>query len=205
MKTSLPFSTISYCSADFLQASLQALVDAPNPVLSWFAFVMHDPEPGESQGGAKKHAHALMYPARSCSTEAILRDIQEPDPDPDKAAAGLMLKCMPARKSKFGDWYMYCCHDPIYLASKGMTRVYEYKGTDFITSDKDFLISEIASIEHPKLTPFAAMSDAVQMGLTWEDYFALGKIPPAQFIPYRAAYQALYAAKNRRDRFIREG
>lgn len=205
MKTSLPFSTISYCSPEFLQASLQALVDAPNPVLSWYAFVMHDPEPGDSQGGRKKHAHAIMYPARSCSTDAVLREIQEPDPDPEKAAAGLMRKCMPARKSKFADWYLYAVHDPVYLASKGMDRQFEYKFTDMVTSDRDFLLAEFAAIEHSKLTPFAAMSDAVQMGLTWEDYFALGKIPPAQFIPYRAAYQALYACKQRRDRFCREG
>lgn len=205
MRTSLPFSTISYCSPDFLKASLQSLIDAPNPVLSWYAFIVHEPEPGDSQGGKKKHAHVIAYPARACSTDSILRDIQEPDPDPDKSSSGLMLRCMPARKSKFSDWFMYSLHDPVYLASKGMERHFEYKVSDFITSDFDFLLAEVASIEHAKLTPFAAMSDAVLMGLSWEDYFALGKIPPAQFIPYRAAYQALVSSKNRRDRFLREG
>ena len=69
MKTSKPFSTISYNSADFLTVKLNDLVNRRK--LAFWAYVEHLPEEDEK----KAHKHLYIVPNGQINTDEVLLDI----------------------------------------------------------------------------------------------------------------------------------
>lgn len=155
MKTTKPISTISFNTENFLHDKLTELTRAG--IVSFWAYVTHQPEPGEGDKGGKKiHHHVYIEPSKSIQTDDIREQLREFDPgEPDKP-----LGCLNFVQSKFDDWYMYGLHDAKYLASKGQSRTLHYTSDDFISShDGDFLYM-VRSIDMLSLSPYDAVVDA---------------------------------------------
>lgn len=190
MKTSKPFSTISYNSVEFLQTKLNDLVNRRK--IAFYAFIEHLPEEDER----KKHKHVLIVPNGQINTDQVYDFLLEIDPTyPDKP-----LGCTPFRSSKFSDWYLYAIHDRDYLASKGQSRKYFYKNEDFIVSDSDFFNEEIHTIDYSSLSRFKKLRDAVSSGVSFEQMVMNGQIPIPQLYAYRQAYELIRDYDSRTNR-----
>lgn len=193
MRTSKPFSTISYNTEDFLNLRLSDLIQRRQ--IDFFAWVQHYPEEDET----KEHKHFYIVPNGRVDTDQILDFLLEHDPKhPDKP-----FKCIRPHSSKFADWYLYALHDVTYLASKGQARKYHYVIDDVHTSDSDYLLEEVHTIDFAKLNRFAALRDAALQGVPFEELLIGGSIPIQQTYAYKQAYDLM--ANCRTDRAGREG
>ena len=101
------------------------------------------------------------------------------------------LGCLPCKSSKFADWFLYALHDSRYLASKGQSRKYHYTKEDFFTSDNDFFIEEIHTIDMSKLNRLDVLVNAVDNNIPFEELVRNGIIPMQQFVGYERAYNLL--------------
>ena len=192
MKTSKPFSTISYNSVDYLNQKLSELVSRRQ--IDFFAWVLHYPEDDET----KEHKPLYIVPNGRVDTDQVLDYLLELEPQkPDKP-----LKCMRPHSSKFADWYLYALHDTAYLASKGQSRKYHYSFSDVFCSDKDYLLEEVHTIDYAKLNRFASLRNAALSGQRFEDLLLTGTIPIQQTFAYRQAFELM--ANCRTDRAGRE-
>lgn len=182
MKTSKPFSTISYNSSEFLSVKLNDLVQ--RRVISFFAFVKHYKEEDES----KDHIHLIVFPNGQYQTDALQDYLLEPDlTDLTKKPLGIM----PCQSSKWGDWYLYACHDTAYLASKTQTRKYHYLEEDFVSSDKDYLHELIRTIDRTKYAKTQDFVNQVKKGVSLTEMVFKGQIPAPQFNQWRNMYDYL--------------
>lgn len=174
MRTTKPIATISFNSPEFLSLKLEGLVKSG--ILSFWAFVKHFPE--DDEGGKKEHCHLFVVPAKMLQTDDLKKELQEWDPDNPTKPKG----CISWHSSVFSHWYLYSLHDRGYLASKGQSRRFFYRHDEMKTSDDDDLLFKARSIDHLSLSPYSSMLDAIEQGVTWEEYFARGTIPLNQVI-----------------------
>lgn len=181
MKTTKPFSTISYNSTNFLDAKLKALYD--RRVIAFYAFVYHYAEEDES----KNHIHLLCFPNGQYQTDQLHDYLQELDPQDPMQPLGIM----PIRSSKWEDWYLYASHDVAYLASKGQARKYHYAESDFHSPSKDYLHEIICTIDRTKYAKTQDFVNAVQDGTTFIDLVTKGQIPAPQFNQWKSMYDYL--------------
>ena len=97
MRTSKPFSTITYNSPDFLKKKMNELIISGD--VSFWCFIKHKAEIDEK----KDHIHLYVVPAVMFQTDCLKLHLQEPDP----GKAGQFLTCISSRSSKtFDDWYL---------------------------------------------------------------------------------------------------
>ena len=192
MKTSKPFSTISYNSADFLTVKLNDLVNRRK--LAFWAYVEHLPEEDEK----KAHKHLYIVPNGQINTDEVLLDILvEYDPaHPEKP-----LGCVGVKSSKFYDWYMYSIHDVDYLSSKGQSRKYHYRREEVACSDTDYLNEEIHQMDMSKLSKVKALNEAIRNNVPFEELLMRGQIPVQQVYAFQKTYGMLqtYTFRNGRD------
>ena len=192
MKTSKPFSTISYNTADFLSVKLNDLVNRRK--IAFWAYVEHLPEEDEK----KAHKHLYIVPNGQINTDEVLLDILvEYDPThPEKP-----LGCINPKSSKFYDWYMYSIHDVDYLSSKGQSRKYHYRREEVACSDTDYLNEEIHQMDMSKLSKVKALNEAVRNGVPFEELLMRGQIPVQQVYAFQKTYGMLqtYTFRNGRD------
>lgn len=128
MRTSKPFSLISYNTHDFLREKLNELVKGG--LIQFWAFIHHLPEEDEK----KAHKHLYIIPQKMIDTQRIEKALQEID------ITNITAKPLGAifpQSSKFADWYLYGLHDRKYLASKGQKRAYAYNDNAFVVSCQD--------------------------------------------------------------------
>lgn len=181
MRTSKPFSTISYNTEDFLNLRLGELVQRRQ--IDFFAWVHHYAEEDET----KEHKHLYIVPNGRVDTDQILDYLLEFDPKhPDKP-----FKCIRPHSSKFADWYLYALHDVTYLASKGQSRKFHYFMDDVQTSDRDYFLEEVHTIDFAKLNRFSALRDAALQGVPFAELLMGGGIPIQQTYAYREAYNLM--------------
>ena len=197
MKTRMPVSTISFNSAPFLALKLRELTRSK--LLEFWFFVVHKPE--DDEGGKKQHIHLYAVPAKTIQTEDLRTEFLEPDPSGSEKPLG----CLPFKSSKFADAYLYFLHNKAYLASKGQTRKFHYAHNEIITSDSDFLLAEARSIDMLSVSPYADMMDAIEHGISWEEYFSRGLIPIPQIKNFRDAFLFLSEYRDRTFRNGRDG
>ena len=192
MKTSKPFSTISYNSADFLTVKLNDLVNRRK--LAFWAYVEHLPEEDEK----KAHKHLYIVPNGQINTDEVLLDILV---EYDPAHPGKPLGCVGVKSSKFYDWYMYSIHDVDYLSSKGQSRKYHYRREEVACSDTDYLNEEIHQMDMSKLSKVKALNEAVRNGVPFEELLMRGQIPVQQVYAFQKTYGMLqtYTYRNGRD------
>lgn len=182
MRTSKPFSTISYNSREFLKVKLDDLVQ--RQVISFYSFVYHYKEEDEK----KDHIHLVIFPNGLYQTDALRDYLLEPDPTD---LTNKPLGIMPCQNSKWGDWFLYCSHDVAYLASKGQTRQHHYPEEDFFSSDADYLHELIRTIDRTKYAKTQDFVNQVQNGVSLSDMLLKGQIPAPQFNQWRSMYDYL--------------
>ena len=105
MRTSKPFSSISYNSDKFLIFTLNNLVQSR--VIDFWLFINHFPESDES----KNHKHLFVVPNGTFDTDKLKDYLIEVVPGCDKP-----LTCIFCKSSKFTDFFLYSIHDEVYLA-----------------------------------------------------------------------------------------
>lgn len=192
MKTSKPFSTISYNTIDFLSVKLNDLVQ--RRIISFYAFIKHYKEDDET----KDHIHLIVFPNGQYQTDQLQDYLQEPDfTDLTKKPLGIM----PCQSSKWDDWYLYAIHDTAYLASKNQTRKHHYLESDFKTSDTDYMHELVRTIDYAK---YAKTQDFVKQVLDGKSFLEMvksGSIPVVQFNQWKSLYDYLtYGDTYRNDR-----
>lgn len=168
MRTSLPVSTISYNTPDFLADALKRMQD--NGEISFWAFISH-----RGEGGDKDHIHVYVEPSRLRSQDDWKKQyFLEFDPEkPDKP-----LSVTSWRKSKWRDWYLYGLHDKLYLLGKGECKEYAYTRSDVVSSDDDEMQERVAECDVPQGdATFLAVSSCINAGLDWVDIVRTGLIP----------------------------
>lgn len=178
MKTSKPFSTISYNSESFLKIKLEELVS--RRAISFYAFVYHYAEVDET----KNHTHLLIIPNGQIQTDSVTDLLTELDPTNPLKPLGVM----PWRSSKFGDWFLYSCHDTAYLASKNQTRKHHYQESDFKCSNNDYLHELVTTIDRSKYAKTKDIVDAIKNGKSFIEMVESGQIPAPQFNQWYQLY-----------------
>lgn len=179
LRTTKPFSTISYNTPSFLQAKLEQLV--LKRAISFYSFVYHYAEKDER----KDHIHLFIIPNGQCQTDAISDLLQEMDlTDPTKPPLGVM----PWQSSKFPDWYFYVSHDTAYLASKGQTREYHYSNDDFVTSSEDYFLELTHTVDRSIYAKTAEFVRKAQEGKPLLEMLKNGEIPAPQFNQWASIY-----------------
>lgn len=182
MRTSRPFSTISYNSTVFLETKLRELLN--RNVLDFWVFIEHFPEDDET----KKHKHLFCVPSRLLDTAQFVDELKEIDP---VNPLGKPLGCINPRSSKFPDWYLYCLHNKAYLLSKGQTRKHFYSDNDLVTSDVDYLRDLIHQIDFSKLNRSQVIVEAVENNISFETLVRQGRIPIPLINQYRLGYDII--------------
>lgn len=197
MRTTKPISTISFNTTAYLTLKLEEFRRAGR--ISFWALILHKPE--DDEGGKKPHHHVYVEPSKMLQTDDLKADLRELDPQrPDKP-----LGCLTFTFSKFGDWYMYALHDPRYLASKGQERKFHYQHDDIASSDEDDLLCKARMIDMLSLSPYADMQDAIRHGLSWDQYFARGRVPIPQIRQFQEAWSSLTRHVNGGSKTERNG
>lgn len=182
MRTSKAFATISYNSTDFLKLKLGELVE--RGILDFWAFVDHLPEIDEK----KSHKHLYCVPSKLFECSTLIEYLKEIDlNNPNEKP----LTCIACRSSKFGDWFLYACHDSAYLASKGQARKYHYTIDDFVVSDADYFNELRHQIDMSKLNRMQRLVEAVHNGETFQSLVASGQIPIQLINQYSMAFYML--------------
>lgn len=187
MRTTKAISTISFNTPSFLELKLEELTKAKK--ISFWAYILHQPE--DDEGGRKEHMHVFVVPSKMIQTDDLKEEFKEFDPShPDKPRG-----CISWNSSKFDPWYMYILHDKRYLASKGQSRKYQYYSDEVITSDVDELTARVRSIDMLSLSPYMEMENAINDGLSFDQFFARGLIPITLVNQYEKAWRLLLLSK----------
>ena len=189
LRTTKPFSTISYNSVTFLKSELDKL--EKRRVISFYAFVYHYAEQDEK----KDHIHLIIFPNGQVDTDSITDTLIEPDfSNPLKP-----LGVMPWKSSKWEDWYLYCSHNSGYLASKNQTREYHYDESDFVCPYPDYLHELVHTIDYSKYAKTQEFVDRALAGETFEAMVLRGQIPVPQFHQWKALYEFITNSECSRD------
>lgn len=181
MKTSKPFSTISYNTKDFLVVKLNDLIRRRK--IDFYAFINHLAEEDEK----KPHKHLYIVPNGQINTDEITDYLVELDISNPTQPLG----CIRPKPSKFGDWYLYCSHDFDYLTSKGQQRKYAYTREEFVVSDSDYFNEEIHQIDLSHLSRIKNIRSAVISEIPFEQLVVNGQIPIQQITAYKMAYDTI--------------
>lgn len=182
MRTSKPFSTVSYNTDRFLTDTLNELVRRHK--VDFWAYINHYAEVDES----KAHKHVYIIPSCLTDTSSFKALFDEPD---QTNPLNKPLAIMPCRASKtFGDWYLYGIHDTAYLASKLQARQYHYTIDDMVTSDADYLVELVHTIDFSKIDRQRVFFDAVESGESMVDLCVKGVVPISQYSNWERAFNA---------------
>lgn len=184
MRTSKPFSTISYNSKLFLQMALDEMVQQGK--IYFYVAVYHYPEEDES----KAHWHLLMYPNGQVDTDVLFKRLEEYDPNKPLQP----LRClMPNKTNSFGDWYLYALHDKKYLRAHGnQDRKYTYSDADFLCSNFDELNELKHTIDYRKLYGNQGFLEGLAEGKSLLQMVQEGTIPMQQYLPHRALFTDIF-------------
>lgn len=179
MRTRRLISTVSFNSPAFLKMTCERL--RASGVIELAYWVVHLPEDDEK----KEHIHVCMLPARALDTMELEKQFRELVPGESEPRGVL-----PFRVSKFADWFLYCCHNAGYLASKGQSRRWSYSLNDFGATCKERLLEDVKMIDERPFKVWSLVSAAVANGQSWEDLMASGGIPPHNWLYFKELYNA---------------
>lgn len=192
MRTTKPFSTISYNTEQFLTEKLNELVK--KRVIKFWAFIEHIPEEDEK----KKHKHLYMVPNGQLDTDQLDEFFREIDLE-DITRPPLGIKMIVS--SKWDDWYLYSCHDSAYLATKGQSRKYHYTQDDFKVSDDDDFTELRHTIDRTKYAKTLDFVEKVKGGASLIDLVMSGQIPVPMFNQFQSMFNLIkHGGTERADR-----
>lgn len=190
MRTTKPFSTISYNSKSYLNVKLQELIK--KRIINFFCFIEHYKEDDEK----KNHFHVFIIPNGAFNTDQLTDYLLEPLLGSDES---LPLGIKPCRASKWDDWYLYCSHNEPYLIAKGQQRKYHYTDEDFISSDSDYFLELVHTIDKTKIFRQSEFVKRVYDGETLFTMIESGFLPISQIAQWSKAYDLLHVAKTLRN------
>lgn len=198
MRTSKPFSTISYNSPTFLVDTLNKFIK--DRLIDFWAWAEHFPEDDEK----KAHKHVFIIPNGRVDTDILHNRLSlELDVNNlDENGLPRRLGCINFVSSKFSDWYYYVKHDITYLASKGQSRKYHYKDDDIIVSDTTYFNELKHTVTPPKSAIFSRLKECAENGLSFEQLIYDGLIPVNAVSNYEKVYNVIW---NRTYRSGRNG
>jgi len=168
MRTSKPFSMISYNTRDFLREKLNELVQGG--LIQFWAFIEHLPEEDEK----KAHKHLYIIPAKLIDTQRIEKALQEIDLTDITAKP---LGAIFPQSSKFADWYLYGLHDKKYLAYKGQKRKYHYNDKAFVVSCQDTFQELKNLIDYTEINRLSLIFEKAENGESLADIIKTCNIP----------------------------
>jgi len=168
MRTSKPFSMISYNTKEFLIEKLNELRQVG--LIQFWAFIEHLPEDDEK----KAHKHLYIIPAKLIDTQRIEKALQEIDLTDITAKP---LGAIFPQSSKFDDWYLYGLHDKKYLAYKGQKRKYHYNDNAFIVSCQDTFQELKNLIDYTKINRLNLIIEKAENGESLSDIIKTCNIP----------------------------
>lgn len=193
MRTTKPISTISFNTESYLKGILDELVKAKK--ISTYHYIEHLPEEDEK----KSHFHVWMLPSKMLQTDDVRDAFKEFDPS-DPAHP---LWVLPFESSNFDNWYLYSIHDAAYLASKGQSRKYHYSRKHVVSSDEEYLNEQIRKIDMLHLNSYKKIQDAIDMGLSWQEFLSQGSIPIPQINQWQTAWFALLNVHSYRGDYVK--
>lgn len=198
MRTSKPFSTISYNSSVFLVDTLNKFIK--DRLIDFWAWAKHLPEDDEK----KAHKHVFIIPNGRVDTDTLHNRLSlELDVNNlDENGLPRRLGCINFVSSKFSDWYYYVQHDITYLASKGQARKYHYKDDDIIVSDTTYFNELKHTVTPPKSAILSRLKECAENGLSFEQLIYDGLIPVNAVSNYEKVYNVIW---NRTYRSGRNG
>jgi hypothetical protein len=168
MRTSKPFSLISYNTKEFLIEKLNELVEYG--LVQFWAFIEHLPEEDEK----KAHKHLYIIPQKLIDTQRIEKALQEIDLNDLTAKP---LGAIFPQSSKFDDWYLYGLHDKKYLAYKGQKRKYHYNDSAFVVSCQDTFQELKNLIDYTEINRLSLIIEKAENGESLSDIIKTTNIP----------------------------
>ena len=168
MRTSKPFSMISYNTRPFLIEKLNELKDGG--LIQFWAFIEHLAEQDER----KAHKHLYIIPAKLIDTQRIEKALQEIDINDLTAKP---LGAIFPQSSKFADWYLYGLHNKKYLALKGQKRKYTYNDNAFVVSCQDTFQELKNLIDYTEINRLDAIFEKAEKGESLADIIKTCNIP----------------------------
>lgn len=183
MRTTKPFSTISFNTQEYLINRLNDLLQ--DGAISLYAVMKHYAEEDER----KDHYHVFIVPIGMFNTDKLHDLLIEPVLDNDKP-----LGCIDIKPSKFVDWYLYALHDKDYLAMKGQTRKYHYTEDEFIVSDIDLFREYKHTSDFSKYKSRAKIREMALSGVPFYSLVADGFVPVNQIFQFREYYNTVLVA-----------
>ena len=190
MRTTKPFSTISYNTDLFLVEKLNELIK--KRVLKFWAYIEHLPEEDEK----KKHKHLFMFPNGQIDTDQLDCFFRELDiEDITKPPLGIKM----IKSSKWDDWYLYAIHDSAYLATKGQSRKHYYTNDDVVVSDDDDFAELVHTIDRSKYAKTLDFVEKVKSGTNFYDMVQSGQIPVPMFNQFLSMYTLIKNGETERN------
>lgn len=190
MKTSKPFATITYNTNAYLIDKLEEIRN--KGAISFWAFISHRPEENEK----KEHKHLYISPERQIDTKNFMDYFTEIDLDKPLQP----LKMMPCRPSKWADWYLYAIHDVKYLQTKDQTRDFQYDMSDIVTSNRDYLLELVNTIDRSRFDKNARIIEKFKQGASLLELIESGEIPISQFNQYKNLYDYVKVLNHKIER-----
>lgn len=182
MKTSKLISTISFNSLQFLEGTIQRLVNSE--LVEWAHWIKHKAEANDTK---KDHIHLVIQPNKAIDTMQFLKEFIESDPNNE-----LPLRCLPANKTKnIGDWILYGLHHIGYLASKFETREYTYTIDDMQSTDRDLLLEQYRQALRELNPELEAVKHSFNKGLSLDDILLGGYVNKSNLNMIVAYYSAM--------------
>lgn len=179
MKASKPISTVSYLTPTNLRIALDALKERGD--ILHYAFINHQPE----KVGRKEHRHCIIVPTSTIDTSAKYFELLFTE---YVVGEELPRKCEPWQRSKNEDFFGYALHDVNYLAQKGLSRLFHYKPTDFVTDDKEWLEDEIEKALANTASCIDKIMQCVTEGLNVVQAMSRCRVPYGSMASFIKAY-----------------
>lgn len=183
MKTSKPFSTISYNTITFLKRYLDKAIDEGE--ISFYAFIRHLPEDDE----AREHIHLFVVPNGKIDTVFFAHKFEQ-----FVAREKLPRRWMMCRSSKFGDWYLYGLHDADFLEAKGQRRKHQYSPNQVYCSDSLELKEYIDQIDYTCYTSLGSAIRAARSGESMDSYLMRVPVKMVHFRSIESIWKHYFAA-----------
>lgn len=194
MRTSKPFSMISYNTTDFLREKLNELVNGG--LIQFWAFIHHKPEDNEK----KAHKHLYIMPQKMIDTQRIEKALQEID------ITNITAKPLGAifpQSSKFSDWYLYGMHNKSYLASKGQEREYSYNANAFVVSCQDTFQELKNMIDYTEINRLNLIIEKAENGENLASIIKTSNIPLQLIGQVKQLYEIINAPFDRKGYILK--
>lgn len=204
MKTSKPFSVISYNSLTFFKDRLNQLYN--DGKIYNAIWILHKAD----MDSKKDHIHATLYPTSPIETNTLLayfKEIDKDNPTMPLTISPKIVKCLSE-----DDMVLYYIHDSKYLEFKGEKRnILDYKITELQALDSDYLrcaIDSAFSYRDNKLSKRLSTVEIITLaesGMSLKDIYKTYNPPYYQINAIETVFHKVLAEKENIARAYDDG